>query len=98
MSQDPIYILLAQRAEHYDQADNADQAARFYRIAGEQAHRYNKIGTALDVSHIQMARYMGAADHAMRQAMSAHLESCEPTVKRYYARDEPSLTRRSRIS
>jgi hypothetical protein len=58
-----------------------------------EAHRFNKIGDALDVSHIQMARYLSAADHAMRQAMSAALERRPVTTTRYYARDEPSLTR-----
>ena len=29
-----------------------------------EAHRFNKIGSALDVSHVQMARYMSAADRA----------------------------------
>lgn len=58
-----------------------------------EAHRFNKIGDALDVSHIQMARYLSVADHAMRQAMSAKLEARPTAVVRYYARDEPSLTR-----
>ena len=58
-----------------------------------EAHRFNKIGDALDVSHIQMARFLSVADFAMRQAMSAKLQDRPPTVTRYYARDEPSLTR-----
>ncbi len=58
-----------------------------------EAHRFNKIGAALDVSHVQMARYLAAADHALRQAMSEELASLEPTVQRHYARDEPSLVR-----
>lgn len=58
-----------------------------------EAHRFNKIGDALDVSHIQMARYLNVADYAMRQAMSAKLEARPAQVVRYYARDEPSLTR-----
>ena len=36
--------------------------------------RFNKIGEALDVSHVQLARYMNTADYALRQAMSAQLE------------------------
>ena len=31
-----------------------------------EAHRFNKSGEALDVSHVQMARYLGAADYALR--------------------------------
>lgn len=66
-----------------------------------EAFRFNKIGDALDVSHIQMARYLSAADYAMRQAMSVRWgqplpASAQPmgrNATRYYARDEPSLTR-----
>src|SRR4051794_25999454 len=36
-----------------------------------EAWRYNKIGAALDVSHVQMARYMSSADYALREAMAA---------------------------
>ena len=32
-----------------------------------ESHRFNKIGDALDVSHVQMARYLGAADYALRR-------------------------------
>ena len=38
-----------------------------------EAYRYNKIGTALDVSHVQLSRYMSSADYAMREAMAAKL-------------------------
>ena len=57
-----------------------------------EAHRYNKSGEALDVSHVQMARYMSVSDYAMRQAMSVQLERPPTTTNRYYARNEPSLT------
>src|SRR5687768_11045487 len=57
-----------------------------------EAHRYNKLGEALDVSHVQMARYMSVADYTMRQAMSVQLERPPTTTNRYYARNEPSLT------
>src|SRR5207249_5825397 len=46
----------------------------------------------LDVSHVQMARYLGAADYALRQAMANQAERPEPRVKRYYARDQRSYT------
>ena len=58
-----------------------------------EAHRFNKIGEALDVSHIQMSRYLSSADYAMRQAISVEFEHRHPTITRFYARDEPSLTR-----
>ena len=56
-----------------------------------EAYRFNKSGEALDVSFVQMDRYMSAADYAMRQAMSAQLERREKATRRFYARDEPSL-------
>jgi mono/diheme cytochrome c family protein len=56
-----------------------------------EAYRYNKSGEALDVSHVQMARYMSVSDYAMRQAMSAQLERPLTTTNRFYARNEPSL-------
>jgi mono/diheme cytochrome c family protein len=57
-----------------------------------EAHRFNKVGDALDVSHVQMARYLGAADYALRQAMAPYAEPPAPQVKRYYARDQRSYT------
>jgi hypothetical protein len=57
-----------------------------------EANRYNKIGDALDVSHVHMARYMSAADYALRQAISVQYEHPATTTKRYYARDQRTLT------
>jgi hypothetical protein len=57
-----------------------------------EAHRFNKVGDALDVSHVQMARYLGAADYALRQAMATHATRPETKVTRYYARDQRSYT------
>src|SRR5256885_9514648 len=57
-----------------------------------EADRFNKIGDALDVSHVQMARYLAAADYALRQAMATQAEWPEPKVQRYYARDQRSFT------
>src|SRR5205823_217559 len=57
------------------------------------AYRFNKTGSALDVSHIQMARYMSSADYAMREAMASRLTQAEPAATRIYARQEPSLAR-----
>ena len=34
-----------------------------------EAHRFNKVGEALDMSHVQMARYLSAAEYGLRQAM-----------------------------
>ena len=52
-----------------------------------EASRFNKSGEALDVSFVQMERYLTAADYAMRQAMSAAFERPEKSVRKIYARD-----------
>lgn len=57
-----------------------------------EAHRFNKVGDALDVSHVQMARYLGAADYALRQTMAQYATRPETKVTRYYARDQRSYT------
>jgi hypothetical protein len=57
-----------------------------------EKYRFNKIGEALDVSHVQLSRYMNSADYALRQAMSAQSERRNTTTNRYYARDEFGLT------
>ena len=56
-----------------------------------ELYRFNKSGEALDVSHVQLSRYMSAADNALRQALIVKFERPERTVKRFYARDEFSL-------
>ena len=56
-----------------------------------ESFRYNKAGSALDVSHVQLSRYMATADYALRQAMAAKLTQAPPSVKRVYAREEPTL-------
>jgi len=58
-----------------------------------EAHRFNKVSQALDVSHVHMTRYMSAAEEAMRQVMGVHYARPPTTRKRYYAREEGSLTR-----
>jgi hypothetical protein len=57
-----------------------------------EKYRFNKIGEALDVSHVQMTRYLDCANYALRQAMGTQLERPQPATNRYYARDEFSLT------
>jgi hypothetical protein len=52
-----------------------------------EAYRFNKSGEALDVSFVQMERYLAAADYAMRQAMSAAFERPRQSVRKIYARD-----------
>ena len=60
---------------------------------GEQK-RFNKIGEALDVSHVNMARYMQAAEYALRQAQPQHIDKPQAKTKRYYAREQSSFNRK----
>ncbi|MFM1769982.1 MAG: hypothetical protein RJA22_2511 [Verrucomicrobiota bacterium] len=55
-----------------------------------EAFRFNKVGDALDVSHVQMARYLGAAEKALRDAMAPQAARPPVTVTRHYAREQPS--------
>ncbi len=57
-----------------------------------EAHRFNKSGEALDVSHVQLARYISTADEAFRQVLVASAEKLPVSTKRYYARDQGSYT------
>jgi hypothetical protein len=64
-----------------------------------ESELFNKIGDALDVSHVQMTRYMKAANLAFRHTMGVELMRQElppPEVKRYYAREERVLPRQFR--
>jgi len=56
------------------------------------AHRFNKVGQALDVSHVQMARYLSAAEEALRQVIAGAAGEPETRVVRYRTRDEGSYT------
>lgn len=59
-------------------------------------NRFNKVGQALDVSHVQMMRYMETAEQAIRQVLVA---AAEPEAsQRYYARDQKRFINRMRYS
>jgi len=58
------------------------------------AHGFNRIGDALDVSHVQMARYLEAAELALNSVVVDSLKKPDPTMKRYYTRDQGSFTRK----
>jgi len=51
-----------------------------------ESHRFNKVGDALDVSHVQMARYLSTADYALRQVVARQVDRPQPLIKRYYTR------------
>jgi len=56
-----------------------------------EAFRFNKVGDALDMSHVQMNRYLAAADYALRQVIAPQVERPQPTITRYYAREQRSF-------
>lgn len=55
-------------------------------------HRFNKSGEGLDVSHVQMARYLEAAEQALRDALAA--AKVPSHSERQYAREQKPLIRR----
>lgn len=61
-----------------------------------EAHRFNKVGDALDVSHVQMSQYLSAAEFAMKEIIAAEVDSVDASqakVTRYYAREQRSMAR-----
>jgi mono/diheme cytochrome c family protein len=62
-----------------------------------EAFRFNKIGEALDMSHVQLARYLATADRAFRQVLAAQPVKEETRLKRYYSRDQPSFTEKMKF-
>src|SRR5687767_14323399 len=57
-----------------------------------ELERFNKVGEALDMSHVQMARDMSAADYDLRQVMAPYAERPETKPQRYYTREQRSFT------
>ena len=53
-----------------------------------EVHGFAKVGTALDVSHVQVDAYLDAAEFALRRALEFPAEKPQPTTNRYYAREE----------
>ncbi len=60
------------------------------------SQRLNKSGEALDISHVQMARYLDTAEQALRDVLKA--QAAPRTTRRYYARDQQRMIRRMRYS
>lgn len=52
-------------------------------------HLFNKIGERLDVSHVQMARFLATAEYAVRMAVGAAAH--ESQTRKFYAREEASM-------
>ncbi len=56
-----------------------------------EAFRFNKTGEALGVSHVQMSRYLMAAEYALREVLAAGVAPASQ-IKRYYAREQRGFT------
>ncbi len=56
------------------------------------AQHFNKSGDALDISYVQMARYLATADLALHQVLAPQVERPSGAKVRYYARDQRSYT------
>jgi len=53
-----------------------------------EVYGFAKVGTALDVSHVQIDSYLNVAETALRRALEFSAEKPEPKTNRYYAREE----------
>ena len=57
------------------------------------SHGYNKIGAALDVSHVQLARYLRTAENALREAVIPQIAKPAGIQQRYYSWNQPAFTK-----
>ncbi len=57
-----------------------------------EAYRFNKTGEALGVSHVQISRYLTAAEYALREVLARSEKQPETITKRYYAREQRAFT------
>jgi uncharacterized protein DUF1592/uncharacterized protein DUF1588/uncharacterized protein DUF1587/uncharacterized protein DUF1585/uncharacterized protein DUF1595/cytochrome c len=63
-----------------------------------EAYRFNKVGEALGVSHVQMSRYLAAAEYALREVLAHETKRPEVAVRRFYAREQPAFFRKVEFS
>jgi len=63
-----------------------------------EAHRYNKSGEALDVSHVQLQRTLAAAEEALRSAFISSVAPDETASHRHYARQQGSYVAKMKFS
>jgi hypothetical protein len=57
-------------------------------------HGYNRVGEALDMSHVQVARYLEAAELALREAVATRVAPPPTTTKRYYTWQQRQFVKR----
>lgn len=63
-----------------------------------ERHRFNKSGEALGVSHVQISRYLTAAEYALREVLARGEKQPETITKRYYAREQRAFTNKVEFS
>ncbi|MGH9938189.1 MAG: DUF1587 domain-containing protein, partial [Blastocatellia bacterium] len=63
-----------------------------------EAHRFNKTGEALGVSHVQISRYLTAAEYALREVMARGEKQPETVTRRYYAREQRAFINKIEFS
>ena len=63
-----------------------------------EAHRFNKSGEALGVSHVQINRYLTAAEYALREVLARDEKQPVTVTKRYYAREQRAFTNKIEFS
>jgi hypothetical protein len=56
-----------------------------------EAYRYNKVGDALDVSHVHMNQYLSAAEYALREVLPKGTAKPTADIRRYYARESGAI-------
>lgn len=59
-----------------------------------ESHRFNKVGDALDISFVQMAQYLAAAEYALHEVAGRGAARTQAKVVRTYARDNPSFSKK----
>lgn len=62
-----------------------------------ESFRFNRIGESLDVSHVQMSRYLQAADAVLREVMASGTARPATTTKRFYTRDDDNWTKKMKF-
>ena len=65
----------------------------YLKIAGQlpldgEVHGFAKVGTALDVSHVQVDAYLDVAEFALRRALDFPEIKPKQTTRRFYAREQ----------
>jgi hypothetical protein len=68
----------------------------YLKIAGQlpldgEVHGFAKVGTALDVSHVQVDAYLDVAEFALRRALDFPEKKPSPTTNRVYAREQSRM-------